>query len=73
MTNSDKAKSIKGRLLNMADGDNKKYQQLVVRFLHERLLYRLSQSVYRERFILKGGALLYAFDEFGTLHHLQLL
>ncbi len=48
----------------MADGDNKKYQQLVVRFFHERLLFRLSKSDYRERFILKGGALLYAFDEF---------
>lgn len=48
----------------MADGDNKKYQQLIVRFFHERLLYRLSKSEFRERFILKGGALLYAFEEF---------
>lgn len=64
MTDSDKAKSIKARLLNMADGNNKKYQQLVVRFFHERLLFRLSKSEYRERFILKGGALLYAFEEF---------
>lgn len=48
----------------MAEGDNKKYQQFVVRFLHERLLFRLSKSDYRERFILKGGALLYAFEEF---------
>lgn len=64
MTDSDKAKSIKARLLNMADGDNKKYQQLIVRFFHERLLFRLSKSEYRERFILKGGALLYAFEEF---------
>lgn len=64
MTETNLAQSIKARLLNMADGDNKKYQQLVVRFFHERLLYRLSKSDYRERFILKGGALLYAFDEF---------
>jgi hypothetical protein bfra3_18232 len=64
MTDSDKAKSIKARLLNMADGNNKKYQQLIVRFFHERLLFRLSKSEYRERFILKGGALLYAFEEF---------
>lgn len=64
MTESNYAQSIKARLLNMADGDNRKYQQLIVRFLHERLLYRLSQSEYRERFILKGGALLYAFEEF---------
>lgn len=64
MTESNYARSIKARLLNMADGDNKKYQQLVVRFFHERLLFRLSKSDYRERFILKGGALLYAFEEF---------
>lgn len=48
----------------MADGDNKKYQQLMVRYFHERLLFRLSKSEYRERFILKGGTLLYAFEEF---------
>lgn len=64
MTETNHSQSIKARLLNMADGDNKKYQQLVVRFFHERLLFRLSKSDYRERFILKGGALLYAFDEF---------
>ena len=64
MIESNSAKSVKARLLNIAEGNNKKYQQLVVRFLHERLLFRLSQSDYRERFILKGGALLYAFEEF---------
>lgn len=64
MTESNIARSIKARLLNMSEGDNRKYQQLMVRFFHERLLYRLSESTFRERFILKGGALLYAFDEF---------
>lgn len=64
MTESKNAQSIKARLLNMADGNNKKYQQLIVRFFHERLLFRLSKSEYRERFILKGGTLLYAFEEF---------
>lgn len=58
------AHSIKARLLNLAEGDNKRYQQLVVRYFHERLLYRLSKSEFREHFILKGGALLYAFEEF---------
>lgn len=64
MTESNVARSIKARLLNMADDDNKKYQQLIVRFFLERLLFRLSKSEYRGRFILKGGALLYAFEEF---------
>ena len=74
MTETNYAQSIKARLLNMADGDDKKYQQRVVRFFHERLLFRLSKSDYRERFILKGGALLYAFDEFmprPTLERIQ--
>lgn len=64
MTESNVARSIKARLLNMADDDNKKYKQLIVRFFLERLLFRLSKSEYRGRFILKGGALLYAFEEF---------
>lgn len=64
MNESNIARSIKARLMNMADGDNKRYQQLVLRYLHERLLYRLSKSDYGERFILKGGVLLYAFEEF---------
>ncbi len=64
MNESNITRSIKARLMNMADGDNKRYQQLVVRYLHERLLYRLSKSDYGERFILKGGVLLYAFEEF---------
>lgn len=63
MTETNITQSIKARLLNMSEGDNKRYQQLVVRFFHERLLYRLSKSIYRERFILKGGTLLYAYEK----------
>lgn len=63
MSESSYAQSIKARLLNKSGGDNKRYQQLIVRYFHERLLYRLSKSNYKERFILKGGAMLYAFDE----------
>jgi predicted nucleotidyltransferase component of viral defense system len=64
MGTTNYAHSVKARLLNLADGNNKKYQQLVVRYFHERLLYRLSKSEFRDHFILKGGALLYAFEEF---------
>lgn len=64
MKESNIAQSIKACLLNMSEGDNKRYQQLVVRFFHERLLYRLSKSPYREHFILKGGTLLYAYEKF---------
>lgn len=56
-------KSIRARLFNLAGHKQLNYQMLIIRYAHERLLYRLSQSAYRERFYLKGGALLYAFDE----------
>lgn len=64
MTEPRFAQSLRARLLNLADGNNRKYQHLIVRYLHERLLYRLSKSDYRESFILKGGALLYAYENF---------
>lgn len=58
------AHSLKVRLLNLSDHNNKRYQQLLVRYMQERFLYRLSVSKYSNNFILKGGALLYAYDEF---------
>lgn len=58
------AHSMKARLLNLSDHDNKRYQQLLVRYMQERFLYRLSISRFSNNFILKGGALLYAYDEF---------
>lgn len=64
MKETREAQSIKAKILNIARGDNKTYQQLIVRFFHERILYRLSKSKYREHLILKGGSLLYAFEEF---------
>jgi predicted nucleotidyltransferase component of viral defense system len=59
----DTAKSIKAKLLNLAKKEQLDYQLLVIRYLYERLLYRLSISNYREKFYLKGGALLYAFEK----------
>ena len=55
-------KSIRDRLYNIAQDQGIKYQHLLIRFFHERLLYRLSISRYRKNFYLKGGALLYAFS-----------
>lgn len=51
------AASVKQRLLNLAREQGKSFDILLVRFALERLLLRLSQSHYRERFILKGGML----------------
>jgi len=57
------AKSNKAKLLHIAQKERLDYQVLVIRYLYERLLYRLSVSRYREKFCLKGGALLYAFEK----------
>jgi len=54
-------KSIRARLYNIASNQGINYQHLLIRFFHERLLYRISVSRYRKNFYLKGGALLYAF------------
>lgn len=59
----DIAKSIKTKLLHLAKKEQLDYQQLVIRYMYERLLYRLSISDYREKFYLKGGALLYVFEK----------
>ena len=57
------AHSVRARLLNISKAENVFYQALLTRYFQERLLYRLSISSYRERFILKGGALLYAHEQ----------
>ncbi|WP_248120508.1 nucleotidyl transferase AbiEii/AbiGii toxin family protein [Brevundimonas sp. EYE_349] len=51
------AKSVKDRLLNIARQEGRVFDVLLVRFALERLLYRLSVSEHRERFVLKGGML----------------
>jgi len=54
------AKSVKDRLLNISRREGRAFDVLLVRFALERLLYRLSASEYRERFVLKGGMLVTA-------------
>ncbi|GFE65091.1 nucleotidyl transferase AbiEii/AbiGii toxin family protein [Litoreibacter roseus] len=49
--------SIKQRLLNLARNEGRVYEVVLVRYALERLLYRLSISDHRDRFILKGGML----------------
>ena len=40
------------------------YMKVLVRYLHERLLFRISASPYKNHFLLKGSSLLYALDGF---------
>ena len=63
-TYTNSGKSVKERLLNLSKAEHYNPQMMISRYMQERLLYRLSISNYRERFILKGGALLYAHDRF---------
>ena len=63
-THSNSGKSVRERLLNLSKAEHYNQQMMITRYLQERLIYRLSISSYRDRFILKGGALLYAHDRF---------
>ena len=60
-------KSNRTKLLNLArKTKGVDYNLILLRFVQERFLYRLSLSVYRENFFLKGGALLFAHERFAA-------
>jgi len=50
--------SIRARLLNLAKQRRQPFQLILNYYVLERLLYRLTQTKYRHRFILKGAILL---------------
>ncbi len=50
--------SVHQRLLNLARQSNRRFNDLVQFYALERWLYRLAQSQYRERFVLKGALML---------------
>jgi predicted nucleotidyltransferase component of viral defense system len=56
------ATSIRAALLNLSRKENLVFQQVVTRYLHERILYRISISNHASNLILKGGNLLYAIE-----------
>ena len=60
-------KSNRTKLLNLAQNTKGvDYNLILLRFVQERFLYRLSMSAYRENFFLKGGALLFAHERFAA-------
>lgn len=63
MTN---AKSIRAKLYNLSKANGVEFQQILFRYIHERLLYRISISEYAHTFILKGGNLMYALQGINT-------
>ena len=50
--------SVGARLLNLAKERNQPFELLLTRYALERLLYRLSSTRHRERFVLKGAMLI---------------
>lgn len=58
------SKSVRARLYNISKNSEISFQHIIIRYLHERLLYRLSMSSFCNHFFLKGGTLLYAYNNF---------
>lgn len=44
---------VKAKLQNLARKEGLSLQLILIRYFQERLLYRLSESIYRESFVLK--------------------
>jgi hypothetical protein len=67
--------SVRARLLDRARVERADFQILLTRYALERLLYRLSLSVHRDRFILKGAMLFVTWvkDQFRPTRDLDLL
>ncbi len=59
----DISASIRQRLLNLARQEGQVFDVILVAFGLERLVYRLSVSDYRDRFVLKGGMLVTLWTE----------
>ena len=67
--------SVRARLLDRARAGRLDFQILLTRFALERLLYRLSISAHKDRFILKGAMLFVTWvtDPFRPTRDLDLL
>ena len=65
MEKKNVAMSVRAKLLNIRDSvPGTEYMQILLRYIQERMLYRLSMSRYRDNFCLKGSALLFAYEKF---------
>lgn len=64
--NKNYGKSVRAKLLNVARKKEVFNQTILTRYFQERLLYRISQTHFRDNFYLKGGALMYAYEKFAA-------
>lgn len=53
------AASVKARLRAVAQREQKAFDEVFLLYLQERLLHRLARSMYQDKFLLKGGLLIY--------------
>lgn len=60
----DLAASVKARLMKISKKEARAFNTISLLYMQERLLYRLSLSKYKNRFILKGGLLLFSMNNF---------
>ena len=69
------AASVRARLQNIAKEKQANFQRMLTRYALERLLFRLSVSPHKDRFVLKGAMLYAAWleDPFRTTRDLDLL
>ena len=69
------AASVRARLQNIAKQKQANFQRMLTRYALERLLFRLSVSPHKDRFVLKGAMLYAAWleDPFRTTRDLDLL
>lgn len=59
----DLAASVRARLLNIAKAQGVDFNQVLVRFALERMLFRLGQSAHANHFVLKGALLFTLWDD----------
>jgi len=62
----NKTDAIISKLRDISKREHVDFQLILVRYFHERFLYRLSISEYKHKFLLKGGNLIYALQGIKT-------
>ena len=60
----NKSASIRDKLYNLSKNSGIDFNNLIILYMQERILYRLCQSSYCDKFVLKGGLLLFAHHGF---------
>lgn len=60
----DVAASVRGRLLNIAKNERRSFDSVLLLYMQERLLYRLSVSEFSSKFVLKGGLLMFMLTDY---------